>query len=40
MQQSLSKIRSKIQNYPPKFSIVVAITYISVASDFTTCQQF
>jgi len=38
MQQSLTKIRSKIQNYSPKFTTVDAITEISVASDFTTCQ--
>jgi len=35
-----SKIRGKIQNYSPKFSIVDAITDISVASDFTTRQEF
>lgn len=38
MQQSLSKISSKIQNYTPKFSIADAITDISVAFDFTTHQ--
>ena len=36
MQQSLSKIINKIQNYSPKFSIADAISEISVASDFTT----
>jgi len=40
MQQSLSKINIKIQNYSTKFSIVDAIPDISVASDFTTHQQF
>ena len=40
MQQSLSKIRNKIQNYSPKYIIVDAITDISVESDFTTHQQF
>ena len=38
MQQSLSKINNKIQNYSPKFSIVDAIPDISVVSDFTTHQ--
>jgi hypothetical protein len=40
MQQSLSKIRNKIQNYSPKFSIVDAIAYISVAFEFTIYQGF
>ena len=40
MQQSLSKIKSKIQNYPRIFSIVDTITDISVAFDFTTRQWF
>ncbi len=40
MQQSLSKIRSKIQNYSLKFSIVEAITDLSVAFEFTTHQEF
>jgi hypothetical protein len=30
----------KIQNDSPKFSIIDAITDISVASDFTTHQEF
>jgi hypothetical protein len=38
VQQVLSKINNKIQNYTPNFSIVDAITDISVASDFTTHQ--
>jgi len=36
MQQILSEINIKIQNYSPKFSIVNAIPDISVALDFTT----
>jgi hypothetical protein len=38
MQQSLSKIINKFQNYSHKFSIIDAVTDISVASDFTTHQ--
>ena len=38
MQQNLSKINYKIQNYSPKFSIVDAIPDISIASDFTAHQ--
>jgi len=40
MQQSLLKIRNKIQNYSPKFSIVDAITDLYVAFKFTTHQEF
>ena len=40
MQQGLSKIRNKIQNYSPKLSIVNTIADISVASVFTTRQKF
>ncbi len=40
MQQSLSKISNKIQNDTANFSIAAAIINISVASDFTTHQQF
>ena len=40
MHQNLSEIRSKIHNYSHKFSIVDAITDISVASDFTIRQEF
>ena len=37
--QSLPKIINKIQNYSPKFSVFVAITGISVASDFTQVKS-
>ncbi len=40
MQQSLSKIISKIQNNSPKLSIVDAISDLSVACEFTTHQEF
>ena len=40
MQQSLSEINIKIQNYSPKFNIVDGIPDISIASDFSTHQQF
>jgi hypothetical protein len=40
MQQSLSKIRSKIQNDSPKLSIVDAISDLSVACESTTHQEF
>ena len=40
MQQSLSKIISKIQNDSPKLSIVDAISDLSVACGFTTPQEF
>ena len=38
MQQILSKIGNKIQNYMPNFSCADAITGISVASDSRTHQ--
>ena len=40
MQQILSEIRSKIQNYSYNFNNVQAISDISVASYFTRCQKF
>ncbi len=40
MQQIQTKIQHKIQNDSPKFSIIDAITDISVTSDFTTHQKF
>ena len=40
MQQSLSKIKSKIQNDSPKFRIVDKITDLPVAFEFTTHQEF
>jgi len=40
MQKSLSEINIKIQNYSPKFNIVDGIPDISIASDFSTHQQF
>ena len=39
MQQILSEIRSKIQNYSPKINIIDAITDSFVASDFTRLQE-
>jgi len=38
MQQIILKINNKIQNDLTKFSVVGAISDISVASDFTTHQ--
>jgi hypothetical protein len=40
MQQSLSKIISKIQNDSPKLSIVDVISDLSLACEFTTPQEF
>ena len=40
MQQILSEIRSKIQNYSYNFNNVQAISDISVASYFTRGQEF
>jgi hypothetical protein len=40
MQQSISKIRSKIQNDSPELSIVGAVSDLSVACKFTTHQAF
>jgi len=40
MQQILSEIRSKIQNYSYNFNNVQAISDISGASYFTRCQEF
>ncbi len=40
MQQSLSKIRTKIQKDSPKLSVVDAISDFSVACEFTTRQEF
>ena len=40
IQQSLSKIRNKFQNYSPKFSIVDAITDISVVFEFMIYKGF
>jgi hypothetical protein len=40
MQQSLLKIRSKIQNDSPELSIVDAVSDLSVACKFTTHHEF